>query len=108
MTRIRHITTKKSGEIRTAYIDGKDGLSRTARNDLVAYFFGKRLRGSTLTMIPVYISDSFDASALEKWTADGIYSIYCENRVIHYNDEKLTLKQLYQKDDLVYTAVLAE
>ncbi len=66
----------------------------------------KAVRKYFITMIPVYVSDSFDASALEQWTADGIYSIYCETRVIHYNDEKLTLKQLYQKDDLVYTAVL--
>lgn len=103
-----HYYEMKSGEIRTAYIDGKDGLSRTARNDLVAYSSEKGCAEVLLTMIPVYISDSFDASALEKWTVDGIYSIYCEKRVIHYNDEKLTLKQLYQKDDLVYTAVLAE
>lgn len=103
-----HYYEMKSGEIRTAYIDGKDGLSRTVRNDLVAYSSEKGCAEVLLTMIPVYISDSFDASALEKWTADGIYSIYCEKRVIHYNDEKLTLKQLYQKDDLVYTAVLAK
>ena len=54
----------KSGEIRTAYIDGKDGLSRTARNDLVAYSSEKGCAEVLLTMIPVYISDSFDASAL--------------------------------------------
>ena len=98
----------KSGEIRAAYIEGKDCLSRTPGADLVADSSEKGCAEVLLTMIPVYISDSFDASALEKWTVDGIYSIYCEKRVIHYNDEKLTLKQLYQKDDLVYTAVLAE
>ena len=103
-------STEETTEVTTeaATVAATDGLSRTARNDLVAYSSEKGCAEVLLTMIPVYISDSFDASALEKWTADGIYSIYCEDRVIHYNDEKLTLKQLYQKDDLVYTAVLAE
>lgn len=103
-----HYYEMKSGEIRTAYIDGKDGLSRTARNDLVAYSSEKSCAEVLLAMVPVYISDSFDASALEKWAVDGIYFIYCEDRVIHYNDGKLTLKQLYQKDDVVYTAALTE
>lgn len=101
-----HYYEMKSGEIRTAYIDGADGLQRTSRNDLVAYSSEKGCAEVLLTMIPVYVSASFDASALEQWKADGIYSIYCEDRVIHYNEEKLTLKQLYQKDDLVYTAAL--
>lgn len=94
------------GEIRTPYLDTKDGFCRSAVSDMVCY--GRELSCSEilLKMMPVYISDSFHKDELPKLAEEGIFTLFCENRRIWYNDADLILTGLYSDENVQYEAVL--
>ena len=93
----------ENGEIRNAYLDAADGKSKTSLNNLVCYATDQTCTQILLHMMPVYISDSFDASALSAWVNEGIYSIYCADHTIFYNEDGLKIHDLYEKDGVTYT-----
>lgn len=93
----------ENGEIRNAYLDAADGKSKTSLNNLVCYATDQTCTQILLHMMPVYISDSFDASALSAWVNEGIYSIYCTDHTIFYNEDGLKIHDLYEKDGVTYT-----
>ena len=94
------------GEIRTPYLDTKDGLCRSSVSDLVCY--GRELSCSEilLKMTPVYIADSFNKDDLTKLSEEGIFALFCENRRICYNDADLIMTGLYSDGNEQYEAVL--
>ena len=89
----------RSGEIRTPYLDARDGLERSALNDLTVYSADRNCGEILLELIPVYIADEFRPDALP---AGGIDAIYCENRVIHHTEAALELSDLYRDDTIQY------
>ncbi len=87
-----------SGEIRTSYLDVKDGLCKSSRDGLTCYGKEKSCAQLLLRMIPIYIADSFQKEQLAALKEEEIYSVYCENRKVLYNDPTLTISNLYQAD----------
>ncbi|MCM1540951.1 MAG: hypothetical protein NC121_06770 [Blautia sp.] len=83
-----------NGEIRTPYLDVRDGFCKSACSDLVCYGREAGCSEILLRMIPIYIADTFEKDALEKMAGEGIFSIYSENGRVCYNDAELTVTEL--------------
>ena len=91
----------------TAYIDTADGLSKTAAANLVSYAGGNTGCAEILMqMIPTYVSDTLDEMALQSMTEHQIFSIWCQDATVFYNDPDLQLLDLMNQDGLKYTQSL--
>ncbi len=95
----------QNGEIRTAYIDAADGYCKSAVNDLISYAQDSSCSEILLQVMPIYINDQFETGTLSRLTKDGIYSIYCQDNRILYNESSLVLTDLYDENEIQYTAV---
>ncbi|MDE6620610.1 MAG: hypothetical protein K2K74_09030 [Lachnospiraceae bacterium] len=100
----QHYYVFRNGEIRTAYVDVADGYCKSAVDSLVSYSQNSSCAEVLLQVMPVYINDYFDAEKLMKLVPGGIYSIYCENNRILYNESSLVLTDLYDENGIQYTA----
>ncbi|MCM1214806.1 MAG: hypothetical protein NC331_16840 [Lachnospiraceae bacterium] len=83
-----------SGEIRTPYLDARDGFCKSACSGLACYGREAGCSAILLRIIPVYIADTFEKETLEKMAGEGIFSIYSENGRVCYNDAGLTVTEL--------------
>jgi len=92
-----------NGETRTSFIDIADGLCKSSKNDLVSYSKEYGCAEILLQMLPIYVTDTFHEEALASLAKNAIYSIYCDNSVIYYNDSALMLTDLYDKENVTYT-----
>lgn len=99
----QHYYELANGEIRTSYIDTADGLCKSALNNLVSYSKTAGCAEVLLQVLPVYIADSFLPEELAMAKDAGIYSIYCADNVIYYNESELTLKDLFEEERVRYT-----
>lgn len=97
-----------NGEIRTPYLDIRDGLCRSAINDFLAYTKGEGCAEILLQMIPIYIADTWQSDTLYALAEEGIHSIYSEDGKIYYNDPDLTWTSLYRNKDVQYEAILTK
>lgn len=99
-----HYYEFRNGEIRTPYIDAEDGLCRTARNNIVSYSDSRTCAEILLQLIPVYITDTWEPDAVKTLRNDGTDSIYCEDGILYYTDDKLDLTDFYHKEQVIYKA----
>jgi len=99
----QHYYTFRDGGLRSAYIDVADGYCKSAVDSLVAYSEKGSCAEILFQLMPTYINDSFDAERLSELVQDGVYSIYCENKKIFYNEPSLCLTDLYEDDKVCYT-----
>ena len=97
-----------NGEIRTPYLDVRDGFCKSAVSQLTCYSQEAGCGEILLQMIPVYIADSLQTEALTRLAQGGIYSVYCQDSKIRYNDPALILTSLYDGEDARYTAELVK
>jgi len=97
-----------NGETRTSFIDITDGLCKSSKNDLVTYSKEYGCAEILLQMLPVYITDTFHEEALTSLAQNSIYSIYCEDSVIYYNDSELILTDLYDRENVTYTSKIID
>lgn len=104
----QHYYEFRDGEIRTAYIDAADGYCKSAVNNIVAYSQGFSCAEVLLQVMPVYIKDHFEAEKLTGLAQNGVYSIYCEDHRILYNESSLILTDLYDENGVRYTAVCTD
>ncbi|MGM9593931.1 MAG: hypothetical protein ACI3U8_06215 [Candidatus Onthomonas sp.] len=98
--------TFSDGEIRTPYLDPQDGLCKSAVSELICYSQGQSCAEILLRMIPVYLSDAFQPEQLTALAEEKIYSVYCRDSKVLYNDPTLTLTDLYSGEDTRYSAEL--
>lgn len=92
----------QSGELRVPYLDIKDGMPRYSTDNLVCYSTEKGCGEILLEMLPVYISEDFSPGELNKLKDEGVYSIFCENLTVKYNESDLVLSNLYESDGIAY------
>lgn len=102
----QHYYELKNGEIRTAYLDTADGKCRSALSNLVSYSDDMSCAEVLLQMIPIYIADTFEEETVSALKEDGIYSVYCDDHVIYYNDASIAFAELYNRDGVTYTTSL--
>lgn len=102
----RRMYQLRNGELRTTYLSTADGRCRSAANNLICYSKMAGCGEITLQIAPVYVADTLDASALEALAESGIHSIRCEDWVVRGTDPALALTNLYENEDVRYTASL--
>ncbi|MDE7202686.1 MAG: hypothetical protein K2O91_12485 [Lachnospiraceae bacterium] len=98
----------QDGGIRTAYIDTADGYCKSAVGSLVSYSPNSSCAEILLQVMPVYINDYFEAERLSELVRGGVYSIYCDDSKILYNESSLVLTDLYEDNEVRYTTVYVE
>ena len=96
----------QDGTVRTSMLDPADGMCRSALGDLVGCSRTASCAETLLRLIPVYVTDTFDPAALDALAADGIYSVYCQDRTVLYNWDELSMTGLYEGEDMSYAAQL--
>lgn len=99
----QHYYEFQDGTTRTPYIDAADGYCKSAVSNMAAYSHESSCAEILLQMMPVYIADHLDEEKLSECAQNGIYSIYCKDKTILYNDSSLKLTDLYDKDGVTYT-----
>ena len=86
------------GEMRTPYIDPKDGLCRNSISSLVSYSYDGSMGCADilLSVIPIYIADRFDGDAVNALAESraAVYSVYCQDHTICRNDAKAELNSI--------------
>lgn len=87
----RHYYTFTSGEIATAFLDPKDGMSKSATESLVSYSRGLGCSEILLQTAPVFIAEELNTDALSALAKKGVYSLWWEGTSIEHNDSSLTL-----------------
>lgn len=97
-----------NGDIRTALIDPLDGLCKSAVNELLFYSKDFGCAELLMKMLPVYITEEFREEALMPLAKERVYSVFCRNKAIYYNDKELSLVDLYDKDRVTYKAMYLE
>lgn len=91
-----------NGEVKTAYIDSLDGYAKTSTNELISYSNQQSCSEILLQMLPIYISDTFQQDKVESLLDHQIYTLYCKDNTIYYNDSKLSITNLYKKDGVEF------
>ncbi len=98
--------TFDDGRTLTRYLDARDGLCKSALHDLTAYSKTSGCAEITLSLIPLFIADEWEDTAPDALCEDGIFTIYCRDRVIRYNDPTLILDHLLNADAIRYISEL--
>lgn len=98
----QHYYQLRSGEIRHPYLDVADGIPKASLNNLILYSKDADCADILLEAIPVYISEEFDQAALTALKEKGIYSVYCQEHTIMYNDPELIIGELYNSNGVEY------
>lgn len=99
----QHYYELASGEIRTPYLDVRDGFCKSATDNLVSYSRDMSCAEILVLLTPIYIADTFRKEETAALADENIYSVYCEDNVIYYNDPSLILTQLYEGEDISYS-----
>lgn len=94
-----------------AYADGRyvhryaspvTGVYQSALHNLVSYAYDAGCAEVALGMADVFIAEAFDESKVQGMQGEGIYSIWCTDHTVFYNDEKMTLQDLYTDGTVSY------
>ncbi|MCD7806238.1 MAG: hypothetical protein LUH19_02735 [Lachnospiraceae bacterium] len=97
--------TYGNGETRYSYLSPDTGRCTSALPGLLCYSADVSSAEIMLEMMPVYISSEFGEESLEflwEMAGQGIYSIYCQNQVIYYSEEGLSLEDVYDGESVSY------
>lgn len=81
------------------FADPADGIYRTAKEELVGYSYEAGCADVALKMLPAFVGDTFAVPA-------DIYSVWCEDGIIYYNDASITIGQLLKDENVDYRAIL--
>ncbi len=98
------------GTFATQYIDARDGLYKSACNDLVAYTVSqeKGCAALALSMSQAYICETLDEKMLLQASDEGIFSVWNDGFTLVYNDPNLALSELYDYDGVSFGAKKAD
>lgn len=103
-----HYYVWENGDITSAQIDPADGFSKSSLSNLITFSKDSGCADVLLQIAPVYLADQFDAKALNQLTSNGLYSTWCQDRTVYYNDSSLQILSLYDKEGIKYTSSLVD
>jgi len=81
------------------FADPADGICRTSTENLVSYSYETGCADVLLKMLPGFVGDAFAVP-------EGVFSVWCQEELICYNDEGVSLGNLLRGEDIAYRAVL--
>lgn len=88
------------------YIDYADGTVKHSTVGITAYGYGMSCGEVALVLYPIFVDEVFDEARIATLKDSGVYSVYCKDKVLNYNDEQLTVDNLLTSGDVQYTAEL--
>lgn len=97
-----HYYAFSDGHIASVYTDPADGMTKCAVSQLVAYGEDKTCAQILMKIAPVFLQETLQEDALEALTKDGIYSLWCVDSQIRYNQQDLKLSQLTEGYEACY------
>ena len=83
------------------FADPKDAIYQTSRPNLVSYSYNQTCVDVLLNMLPSFVAD-------EATLPQGVYSVWCEDGMIFYNDEKVSFHTLLKSEQISYNAALRQ
>lgn len=104
----QHYYVLSNGEVRTAYVDAVDGISKEATENFYAYALNLGCAEVLMQALPVYVADELSIEAVMKLKDAGVYSIYCEDGVIKYNETSLVLTEVLNNENIKYKIELGQ
>lgn len=84
------------------YADTINGVYKSALNNLVSYSYNVGCAEVALMMADTFIADELDLANIDAMADKQVYSVWCIDKTIYCNDGKITLSDLYSKDDVSY------
>ena len=78
------------------FADPADGICRTSVDNLVSYAYDTGCVDVMLKMLPSFVGSSFAVP-------DGVFSIWCEDETICYNDDRISFSNLQQDATASYS-----
>lgn len=93
----------KDGQFRTPFLDPADGKCRASADCLVCWSEETGCAGLAIAAAPVFAAGEFDPVSLERMAGEGIYALWCEDRVFSSTDRSLDIQNLYQMNGIVYS-----
>lgn len=91
-----HYYAFSDGHIASVYTDPADGMTKCAVTQLVAYSQEQSCVQILLDIAPLYLQDALQEEALSALTAKGIYSLWCADDQLRYNQQSLVVRELAQ------------
>lgn len=79
--------------------DPADGMNRTGAENLVSYSYDTGCADVLLQMLPSFVGGDFTVP-------EGVFSVWCEDNVICYNDETVSFQNLLSREDISYRTEL--
>lgn len=86
-----HYFSFSDGRIVTAYVDPKDGMSKSATDNLLAYSESVGCAQIMLGIAPIYLADILDETALEALADREIDSIWFDGTVLKHTQKSVSL-----------------
>lgn len=99
----QHYYRLDSGEVRTPYLDVKDGIPKNSLENFVSCSKDKGCAEILMEIMDIYIAESFEGERLSELSEKGIYSVYCLDDSIMYNDKELIFDGIYADENIEYT-----
>lgn len=92
----------ENGEIRTPFVDSRDGFCKSAVNNLVVFSETRSCAEAALAAYGVYVADQFEAAAATALTEHAMDVIYCEGTEIYSTNSDVQFVNLYQDEKVSY------
>lgn len=93
----------EDGTIRAPYLDPTDALPKAAHADVLCHSETVGCAEMLLSILPLYVTDSFDTAAYSALTTRGIHTVYSDNSTVFHTDEHLTLIPNEDEQSPAYT-----
>lgn len=81
------------------FADPADGIYRTSKEELVSFSYDSGCADVALKMLPSFVGKDFSVPA-------DVYSVWCEDSIIYYNDASVTIGQLLKDENVAYRSVV--
>lgn len=92
----------EDGRIVSSLIDAEDGVCKSALPNLVSYSQTIGCSEILMQMLPVFQTDVFSQEAVAAMADSGIYSVWCLEDTVYYNDADISLEQIPNADGVLY------
>ena len=97
-----HYYAFSGDHIASVYTDPADGMTKCAAPQLVAYSEDMTCAQILMEIAPVYLQDTLQEDALGALTEEGIYSLWCVDGEIRYNQQDAKLGQMLDGYEACY------
>ena len=81
------------------FADPADGIYRTSKEELVSFSYHSGCADVALKMLPSFVGNNFTVPS-------DVYSIWCEDSVVYYNDPSVTIGRLLADENIAYRVAL--